>query len=1792
MDGSIGNGGNPNPFTGTVGHIGTLMGSLEPSDTIQEVSPSLGIDTSLLDTLHPTRGSVVVPGHCSVAMVAPTATLPTGLNLDRVSDELTSQDTAGCNDRLTGVTTPGGLQQSTGLVAQTPPGISVVSSRVQSSRAPVLGAEDSSSSAPRPTLAHSTPEDPPMPLVHASLTSYSQMEVEGNSSPTSQKSRILCGEAPSGTGPEMAVLERRRHPLSSPKNGTLLGGRVPKLSSSETPDIRLFFNKESAKKGRPSPDRPALGNSARDTRKAALDSPGHQPGPPKNGSGLAGRTAENSVRQSKEVAPHTLSSKGRQKSKTKSHDPVPASSSNGSQDLSNAASRNFLEDIPSPREFRGNSPHRGPHPSKNTRKSQPQNDRPDPTSEVRTKILRDLEPGGPKASRKNNSGVSKKGGSLQKTRNNARNTENHDMPDHADNASPISDFADSEKITEGSGGQILSSEIFPEFSELIPGPRATEEPLRTLRGLWASKPTVAPSTPPARKTGAKRKADRSPETSPNSRPQKKKVPQRFLMISSSSSSATDTSCVPDTQWPEEDLPPLPTTTSGEYSPVPQGCRTPELSMDDGDFLNTFEEDLPPSPPGLDAQEGPLLGTLGESLSLPPSIVAGPPPAPAEVGACHGSTRGVGSGHLIQHSRLPRFAASHLGDRSGELGTGPFRAKAPPRPPPAQPCGFAGCTATFPGPVPDVHLNEHFRKGEVPPDKEWLGSIFRDACPVCHLVVSTKTPGNWDEQGRCYMHGTCKGKPAHPPFVLVRGAPPSGRASLQPTLDDFVIRDRPPPAEPMILEDEDLAGEISDPGNPVIREIFSRHVPTIAFIPKRAIKDVGAAFAQACELARSGDWIPICAFAKTVLWAPPKDSLGNRKLFSEIQTRAKRFVSVGWRPLWDELPDFDLLQAGDSETPEAGSRRWREMVLRKAKVGSLSSTFRMLTSNGVAGCDEKVFDTLVNLHPPREVPIPPPLPTGRRASPIEINAEAPIRSFPKGTAPGPDGFKPQYLKDLLRFQRKEDPAWVVDALEGPLQMLLAGRVPKDVAPHLAGARLIPLIKKEGGIRPIAVGCCLRRLASKIAASSISKAAADLLLPHQVGVSVPGGSEALVEAIGAVIRSREDDPDQVVLQIDFANAFNSVHRAKFIEATEKYLPDLAPWIRWTYDTRAELLVSSPEGPHTILSEEGCQQGDPLGPLMFCLAIHELILEVSRGAPGLHLNAWYFDDGTLVGPSAEVHKALNLLEPGAAAIGLYLNRGKSVLYWPHSSQRTDSTGAPPPKGAEAPGGDLLTPGDGAGVSEEHAAAVPEIPDGTLESPEMAPEIPPSSHDPFAEAFARSADGIVALGAPIGDDEFVAKKLGDRLCKAQEALRRLPLLDDPQVALLLLRNCTGFCRIVYLARALNCASMRDTAEAYDRETLVTLEAIVGALVGIEATLQAQQPIVGGGLGLRSALAHLGAARLASVNKNRPITELVLTATQPAAPLHSDPEEPLAQLARSLHTAPDQVDGEIAGSTKQRVISSEVDASEASRLWDLLDERDRARFNACKGPSGSLVLTAAPVAAQGTRLSSQEFRFFLIHRLGLRALFEVGQPCPCCHTLMDAEGYHALTCRTGGSLTRRHNAIRNIVYQACRKAAWNPALEVSVTGGTRALVPADVYVPKDILGTQALAIDITVVNPLQVATRAAAATQPGAGAAHAETKKRAKHAKACSVSGLTFIPMAIEVFGHIGPAGIKFIEDVAGAVAGRAGQPLGTAVRDIKRRIAFALIKAQAEAVLLRTDQDWEVPGCAGPGNRAWLVI
>ena len=75
--------------------------------------------------------------------------------------------------------------------------------------------------------------------------------------------------------------------------------------------------------------------------------------------------------------------------------------------------------------------------------------------------------------------------------------------------------------------------------------------------------------------------------------------------------------------------------------------------------------------------------------------------------------------------------------------------------------------------------------------------------------------------------------------------------------------------------------------------------------------------------------------------------------------------------------------------------------------------------------------------------------------------------------------------------------------------------------------------------------------------------------------------------------------------------------------------------------------------VQSSEGVQQGDPLGLLLFCLAIHRLTQSLKS-----ELCVCYLDDGTLGVSKADLLHDLDLIKNAAVDLGLPLNLEKSEL------------------------------------------------------------------------------------------------------------------------------------------------------------------------------------------------------------------------------------------------------------------------------------------------------------------------------------------------------------------------------------------------------------------------------------------------------------------------------------------------------------------------------------------------------
>ena len=212
------------------------------------------------------------------------------------------------------------------------------------------------------------------------------------------------------------------------------------------------------------------------------------------------------------------------------------------------------------------------------------------------------------------------------------------------------------------------------------------------------------------------------------------------------------------------------------------------------------------------------------------------------------------------------------------------------------------------------------------------------------------------------------------------------------------------------------------------------------------------------------------------------------------------------------------------------------------------------------------------------------------------------------------------------------------------LVIQGKIPTSIRPFFFGANLIALEKKDGGIRPIAVGCTLRRLVAKIAGNKVTDDMSSLLAPQQLGFGVKGGAEAAVHAARQYLHSLP--PDMLLLKLDFSNAFHSIRRDKMLLAVRKLAPELYPLVHSAYSSPSSLFW----GDKVILSAEGVQQGDPLGPLLFCLTLHDLISELNS-----ELVLGYLDDVTFGGSLADVSRDVKHFEQAAEQLGLKLNHEK---------------------------------------------------------------------------------------------------------------------------------------------------------------------------------------------------------------------------------------------------------------------------------------------------------------------------------------------------------------------------------------------------------------------------------------------------------------------------------------------------------------------------------------------------------
>ena len=142
---------------------------------------------------------------------------------------------------------------------------------------------------------------------------------------------------------------------------------------------------------------------------------------------------------------------------------------------------------------------------------------------------------------------------------------------------------------------------------------------------------------------------------------------------------------------------------------------------------------------------------------------------------------------------------------------------------------------------------------------------------------------------------------------------------------------------------------------------------------------------------------------------------------------------------------------------------------------------------------------------------------------------------------------------------------------------------------------------------------------------------------------------------------------------------------------------------------------------------------------------------------LALWYLDDGSMAGPSDQLLRAWDIVQEESRKIGLRVNARKCEIWTAD------------------------------GVDADWLKAFPD------------------------EVVRVADEGFELLGATIGSAKFCQEFVKKRVQRVREVIEKLPVLDDPQMELILLRSCIGFPKFGFTLRSAPPEDIQEATKEFD---------------------------------------------------------------------------------------------------------------------------------------------------------------------------------------------------------------------------------------------------------------------------------------------------------------------------------------------------------------------------------------------
>jgi hypothetical protein len=637
-----------------------------------------------------------------------------------------------------------------------------------------------------------------------------------------------------------------------------------------------------------------------------------------------------------------------------------------------------------------------------------------------------------------------------------------------------------------------------------------------------------------------------------------------------------------------------------------------------------------------------------------------------------------------------------------------------------------------------------------------------------------------------------------------------------------------------------------------------------------------------------------------------------------------------------------------------------------------------------------------------------------------------------------------------------------------------------------ARLIALNKKGNGVRPIAIGEAFARLVAKVAMMGVQKKVTGHFGDLQLGVGVPNSAEAIVHGVNRFLGQKDYLDGKVLLKVDLTNAFNQIDRTSVFEQVALVCPEILECVQQMYGGHPLLFYGKS---NIIESQIGVRQGCPLGSLLFCLALHKIITSIKEDpiSSELDINTWYIDDGTLIGSSEAVLRALEILSTEGPAIGVHVNLSKcELLALSSTSDLTD----------------------------------------------------------FPAQISREEGGVELLGAFVGGiQELTDAYVNSRVDKIEEIVSKLDSLKNLQAKYIILRQCALYAKFNFPMRVTH-PSLYPTAKLrYDMILRESISSLASYRPINPWTMERMNlPVNYSGMGIVTAAnicwpAYLG-SQIDSITIQSQILKTDIQSI--AAPIEVLTTEFLEYSGSAL-----PFDSLLGSKSTQSRLSDIIHKATYDRLLSSAPSpRDANIMLTLSMPHSSDWLSALP--REDRRFTTQDWLFCFFYRNGI-PLSNRESNCRCCGGILDIYGEHSAGCGTGfGSDTtsrknsaprgKRHKKIKDVIIHDARKGGMYPSLREprGLIDQAPTLRPADIYF-ENLFGSQSLAIDVTIIKSLGY-SQTNAPFCPRSVLIDKENSKNAMYRNLCESNGILFKPFVMGSLGGFGEECHYLVKKIAQA--------------------------------------------------------